>query len=317
MKVKFSQKQTLEILLLLLKVGISAGLIWYLIGKISGANLLSYIQILSPWVLAISLLLIIIQSVLAALRWTIVISSIGQKLPFSKSVVITFVSLFFNQFLPASIGGDAVRIWQSKKSGLSLNKAITSVVLERLLTLLSIAGLSVIMFPILSDYYPNKLILLSSLLIVFAVLICISILIFCDRLPTKWNQWRLIRGMIELSTNTKKLVFKPWSLINIIISIILGQLLLAAATQQLAQGIGVEIRFIYFVAIMPTVVLISSLPISIAGWGLREFAMVTGLGIIGVSPDAAVATSILLALSATLASLPGGALIMLSRIKRK
>jgi len=54
-------------------------------------------------------------------------------------------------------------------------------------------------------------------------------------------------------------------------------------------------------------------PISIAGWGVREGIMVVGFGYLGVASEASLALSILYGLSILVVALPGGIIWMFKR----
>jgi uncharacterized membrane protein YbhN (UPF0104 family) len=58
--------------------------------------------------------------------------------------------------------------------------------------------------------------------------------------------------------------------------------------------------------VVPPVTFIQLLPVSLAGWGVREAALVVALGSFGIPAEAALATSILMGLCLILTSLPGG-----------
>jgi hypothetical protein len=64
-------------------------------------------------------------------------------------------------------------------------------------------------------------------------------------------------------------------------------------------------------------VLLSAIPISISGWGVRESAMVAGLTMVGVSPAAALATSVLLGLVSAIVGLVGGIVWLVSRDRKQ
>jgi uncharacterized membrane protein YbhN (UPF0104 family) len=67
--------------------------------------------------------------------------------------------------------------------------------------------------------------------------------------------------------------------------------------------------------LMQPITLFSTLPISIGGWGVREAAMVTIFGLVGVPPSAALIVSIQVGLLAVVLSLPGGVLFLVQRTK--
>jgi uncharacterized membrane protein YbhN (UPF0104 family) len=171
------------------------------------------------------------------------------------------------------------------------------------------------MLPVLIRHHPNPLMFQGSLLVAIAGLGALAFLIFFDRLPIAWHRWRLVRGIAELARDARALVMQPWRSSCVVLTALAGQFLLATAAYSLAQGMGVSVSLIDFMAIMPAVVLVSSLPISVAGWGVREFAMVAALGLVGVSSDAAVAVSVILALTASVASLPGGFLFAFYKLR--
>jgi uncharacterized membrane protein YbhN (UPF0104 family) len=68
-----------------------------------------------------------------------------------------------------------------------------------------------------------------------------------------------------------------------------------------------------FLIFMPTVLFLSMLPISIAGWGVREGAMVGALAVVGVPAHQSLALSICFGLALVFISLPGGLIWFLSR----
>lgn len=309
------RQRILRLLPWLLKLGFSACLVWYLLGRIGGYQVVEHALVISPWILCLALGLILLQASLAGIRWSLVVSAIGHKLSYSNAISITFVSQFFNQFLPASVGGDAVRMWQSKKAGLPLTSAVTSVMLERFGSLLSVAALSVVMLPVLAKHHQSQFMSQGTILVAVAGLAALGVLMYLDRLPSKWRRWRVIRGLGQLARDTRALFMQPKHAGYMILTALSGQILLASAVFALAQGMGLSVGFVDCLAIMPAVVLVSSLPISVAGWGVRELAMVAAFGIVGITSEAAMALSVVLALTGTVASLPGGLLFAAFKLK--
>ena len=74
----------------------------------------------------------------------------------------------------------------------------------------------------------------------------------------------------------------------------------------LAQGLHLSIGLVECLILMPTVLFISILPISIAGWGIREGAMIAALSFLGIPAHQSLALSICFGLGLLLVSLPGG-----------
>jgi len=68
--------------------------------------------------------------------------------------------------------------------------------------------------------------------------------------------------------------------------------------------------------LMPPVMLVTTLPISIAGWGVREGAMVAAFAMVGVQADDALALSFLFGVTSIIFALPGGVLWLLMTDKK-
>jgi len=79
-----------------------------------------------------------------------------------------------------------------------------------------------------------------------------------------------------------------------------------AAFKLIAEAIGTHLSLGNWAMIVPPVTLIQLLPVSLAGWGVREVALVLILGAFGVAAETALAISILSGLCMILVGLPGG-----------
>ena len=93
-------------------------------------------------------------------------------------------------------------------------------------------------------------------------------------------------------------------------------LLSALTVFVVARGIGVEVSLGQMAVLVPPVILVATLPISVAGWGVREGAMVTALGFVGVVPADAFAVSVIFGLALIVVALPGGALWLIGLRRR-
>ena len=87
--------------------------------------------------------------------------------------------------------------------------------------------------------------------------------------------------------------------------------LLAAAAGSLsaycvALSLGIDVGLTAMIAIMSFVAFVTALPISLAGWGVREVSLVSLLGLLGVDREAALIVSVEFGIICTLMSLPGG-----------
>jgi hypothetical protein len=88
----------------------------------------------------------------------------------------------------------------------------------------------------------------------------------------------------------------------------IGAVAISATAWGLSRAQHLDVSFVDFLMLMPPVVLLSGLPISVGGWGVRENAMIAGLATVGVGANAALVLSVQMGGLVALLSLPGGAL---------
>src|SRR5882672_1004992 len=116
--------------LFLLQAAVSIALIGYLVAKIDFASSLETLRNAAPALLAASLAQLLILPFLGALRWIVILRTLGSELRFAPALRFVWIGIFFSQALPGSVGGDVVRIWLYWKSGAGHRPAINSVAIE-------------------------------------------------------------------------------------------------------------------------------------------------------------------------------------------
>ena len=74
----------------------------------------------------------------------------------------------------------------------------------------------------------------------------------------------------------------------------------------IADTLGIGLDLLDCLVLIPPVMLITTMPISIAGWGVRETAMVYVLGLVGVSEADSLVISVIIGILFLIVSLLGG-----------
>ena len=203
------------------------------------------------------------------------------------------VANFFNNFLPSTIGGDIIRMYDTWRSGTSKAGAAATIFVERVLGVLALALFAAVGIFLLgvSDVLSSELQWLVGILI-FGLL---SIVILLFYPPSWWS------GLIQRFVDSK---FVPLSRVAGIFQRVSGEfqgarktLALALFLSFLVQGnvileyyligvaIGIDLQPAIFVAIVPLALVMIMLPVSVNGIGLREgvFTVLFGLFGVGVS----------------------------------
>lgn len=301
----------------LLKGALSVGLIALVLSRIDLGGAMTRIAGGDPlWLLGAGGL-ILGQIALGALRWRLVLGALEGGLPFLTTLRLYVIGVFFNVCLPGAVGGDAVRMWKVRQAGLSLDRAVNSVLLERVATVFALLALVTALEPLLFTRLAGDPVLYVFPALTLAGLLGIALLTQLDRLPAEWRRWRLVRGLQAVARDARRLFLNPGRVLPVLGVAALAHLLLSLSAWALARGLAIDLAAGDALVLIPPVILAMTVPISIAGWGVREGAMVVALGTVGVAAEPAVALSILWGLLMTAISLPGGVVFLLSAERRQ
>ena len=295
----------------LLKGAISFGLIAWVLSKVDLAVAWEKTKAMDLVMVLLAMVLMQVQVVLGAVRWGLVLRALDAVLRWSSTAAVYYIGVFFSIVLPGAVGGDAVRMWFARRAGLSLASAVNSVALERAMTVFALVLLVCLTQPILAMRLPA---LPGTWVFPALLAVCVIgllVLASLDKLPKSLHRWRLVRGVVQLAGDTRKLFFHPaWSLGTLLVALA-GHANLSLAVYVLAVGLGLDVHVLDTLVLVPPVILIMTLPISIAGWGVRETAMVTAFGLVGVDAGSAIVLSILFGIVTMINALPGGLVFLM------
>lgn len=290
----------------LLKLAVSAVLVYLLLRAIDTDALLRHLFAADGLSVALAIVLLGSLSPLQALRWRLIIRALGGALPLLTLWLTALIGQFFNQTLPSTIGGDGMRIWRAYKAGLTLGAAASSVILDRLAGLLALlliaAGGLPLLFPLMNDA-PERW---AIPIVIAAGIAGFAAIMVLDRLPRGLRRWRPVAWASGFSADARLVFLSPRRLAPILAWSLIMYLVAIASVYVIARGLGIDVDFIVCLVLVPPVVLVSTVPVSIAGWGVREGAMVAAFGLVGVAPDQALALSVLFGLAVMVVGLPGG-----------
>lgn len=250
-----------------------------------------------------------------AYRWRLIISCNQDTISSWHAFYHTMVGSFLNQCLPSSIGGDVYRGFMLKQHGLSTSSAVGSTFIDRLYGLSSFVILAVIgclfEWKILMATFLGEIMLLTISLIFAGLAGLLSLRYIGAYLPT-------ILSPLVILSNSIWTTFSQEKKSSQIIAASLGTALcIIVGAKMLALSIDLNLSLSQVFIVIPLVSLVSAIPLSFAGWGLREGAMVVILGAYGVSKEEALALSLLFGITQMLASLPGLGLWCFSRQSQK
>ena len=302
-----------SLLLTSLRLLVTAGLLWVLLARADLGHIKEVVGHVSLPLLAAGAAALLTTSPFSALRWHVVLAAETTSPGPWTLLKIVLVGLFFNQVLPSGVGGDAVRAWRCHRLGIGVAAAIRSLVLDRVggyvvLVVLFAAGL-----PVLLQILPDARQRYGLVLLLGAALCGLPALFLIDYLPRRLLRFRLVAELAALSREGRRLFGQP-ARSGAVLS--LGAVtvgLTIVAFMLVANSLGVDLPFSSWVVIVPPVTLIQLVPVSLAGWGVRELGSVVVLAGFGIPAEAALATSLLIGLCLIVVGLPGGLLWLTGR----
>jgi hypothetical protein len=305
-------------LLIALKVIVSVGLMSILIGGIDLGAEKDRILSANVGLMAAAGGVLIFQMGVGGARWWAVMRAIDHPLPWLELTRLFWIGGFFSQALPSSVGGDPIRIYMAYKGGLPLGAAINGVMLERVVTVVGLVVLVAAVQPVFLpklDEQAQMLTLWALSMLAGGTIAGIVVLMCLDRLPEALSRFRIVRGLNALAGDTRKLFLHPGHVVVTLFFGVMTHVNISFCVFLLAQGLGIDVTWLDCMVLMPPVILATTLPISIAGWGVREGAMTVAFGLVGVSQGGAVVLSLSMGLLAIIIMIPAGIMWLLGRKK--
>jgi hypothetical protein len=233
------------------------------------------------------------QVVLGALRWREIVAVCGGALPLPTALRYNFIGLFFSQVLPSTVGGDAVRIWLLARGGAGWPKAIYSMLIDRIVGVSVLALLVAACLPwtlrLISDPVARAALVLIGVGALTGAVVFLGLGLRHLRIMERWwltrhlatasrLTWRLCRSLAGARVGAMSLAL---------------QVMTALAAWGAARAAHASVEFVQLFYLVLPVVLIATIPVSIAGWGVRESAMVLAFSYAGLAEGDGLIVSIL------------------------
>lgn len=233
------------------------------------------------WLFVAIIIRAVVMPFLGAFRWKIFLKYVGVQESVFSLIVITFKSVFYGLLLPSSTGFDGIRILNiEKKHPDSRGKTGATVIAERLWGFLLLSIIGLIGSILISNYEEInriRLIIVCILLgLVFLIFISSNNFIFniCNNLFGKIRIFKnFFQFLISLHETLTTLRIKK-ILIRAVPIMLLFQFCSILLAYFIFLAFGINIPLYYHLALLPIIQIISIIPISISGFGLRESAFV-------------------------------------------
>jgi uncharacterized protein (TIRG00374 family) len=318
-----------EILKLLIRVIGSISLILWIVHLIEWDKMFQLVRKGSiPYTIA-AFLAIQLTVASSVWKWKLLVDSSLTKnerenASLSKLGRFYYIGLFFNNFLPGSVGGDVIRVFYLGKIT-GIPAAAASVAFERLTSGIALIGIAFV--SIFSVKTSNSVML--SVLIITGIAAVLFFIVGkwlkkgneAEAVQTNERRSKIRNSLFRVKRSLEKVVltvgnyrrnrFMWWIAIGVLS--LLFQVGMAWINQLLFLSLGIHLPWLELLMIITLISVITMLPVSVNGIGVREGCYVFFFKELGVSSEIAVSVSLLFFFLVTISSLAGGLFWMSER----
>ena len=309
-------------LLTLLQVAVTVGLLWWVFHDPDKRSQMAEALRQANWGwLLVGVAVFFCCTLLATVRWKVLLSVQGISMTWLRTWQLFMIGMFFNLFMLGSTGGDVVKMFLTmREAPNNRGAALLSVFMDRVIGMMALILISLAFlyfrYDVLSHSNASAALLNTLLwLLAAAVLVTVGMFVasafgWVHYLPS----WTPLRGrIVELSTACH-MYAKGWRLTiwAFLVSFPLFALFFITfycAARAFTDQLGLVDIF----SVLPIVAVITAIPISVSGIGLRESLFVSLLAPFGVSAAVATLISVTGFLINTIGSLAGGIVFLLYR----
>ena len=303
-------------LLLLAKAATSILLLYLSLHWVNVSALTERLSRFEPGWIVLALFLLTTQVAVLAARWRKVAAACGANLVFMSALQISFIATFFNQVLPSTVGGDGVRIWLFARKGAGWARATYSVLIDRIVGVFVLALIVIACLPWTLELIHDPIARAVLLMIGFGAVVATFIFLLIGTQFRQWfDHWTLTRYLSAASRAAAALCGSSRSIGIITACSVAIHLLTITAAWCCLKAIAAPVSFAQVLFLMPPVLLVATIPVSIAGWGVRESSMIVAFAYAGLAQSNGLILSILFGAVSFVVGVGGGIVWIVSGLR--
>jgi uncharacterized membrane protein YbhN (UPF0104 family) len=290
------------------KFAVTSVCFWYLASNVAVGDLLRAARTLDLLWTGLAILSLMIEVPIVGLRWCSIANALGDgQHPIKRGpmVAIIVIANFFAQVVP-NIAADTLRVWMLTTLDRGWRQAIASVIIDRavgIAALLAI-GFVVLLFPSALTALGGHRIIVTE---IFGALLVIggAALFLAHGLGTLLQVFRYTAALGRLAKAANTVLLGRQAGFSIMALAVAVHLFTILAVWLLARAAGLPLTILEAAVLFVVIVAVALIPISIAGWGVRELAVTSLLASHGVPVEQGLFFSVCFGLALLVAALPG------------
>ena len=305
----------------MLKLGTSLGLLAVLFFRMDLLRFYNTFVSANPYYLVIAAGVLLTAKMITAVRWALLAKALGFKDSLGQFFLYYLFGMFFNLFMPSTVGGDAVRVLYLFRDGrenvadgwkAAVGRALLSVAADRLtggIVLVWIGAVALLAFPTYAMALPWP-VRYSVWTIAAGSVLVWPLLWFAGSLLKSWRGLGWIETLQEYVTPYRT---NPYLVLQTIFISLIVHFLQTWIQILIGHSLNLNIPWSYCFIFFPLVDILSMLPLSVSGLGLREGGYYYFLGKLGIGAEQAVACGMLWFAVVLVNGLLGGLVFLVHR----
>ncbi|HIN11395.1 MAG TPA: flippase-like domain-containing protein [Acidobacteria bacterium] len=285
-------------------IGLLAGLAWWLdLGPVVSR----LAQMRFGWVL-LAIAISVVQVAVLAWRWRFTAGCLGVDLSYTAAWREYYLSIFLNQVMPGGVVGDVSRAWRQARVQTRQREpagpAVRAVIFERLsaqAVMTAVALVSLLALPVIVNR-GSRLVLFGAGAV--AVVIVIAMVVWMRRQSSAQS----LVGQVLADLDAAHLSGPVFAAQLVSAAIVVGTYLATYLTA--ARAVGMDTPLPVLLPLVAPVLMSMLIPVTVAGWGLREGAAAVLWGAVGLTVVDGVLVSVAYGLLVLIGSLPGALFLM-------
>ena len=305
-----------------LRAGITALAFWIIFRKVEIGTLQQTIAGADSGWLILAVALFLLTQFGSIVRWKLLVPA-HPRLTWRFLADSFFVGCFFNGFLPTTVGGDVVRGYDLIKATGEWKESLASILMDRLTGLVGLLILATLSWGIFPPAREDPVLRSGLLGVSLFVVILIGIISSRRVLQASLKPFGKI-GLGQLESHAaqfqealRNYLHRPKALLGALgISLVIQSMAIVICAV-VAQALHLSIPILSFLIIVPVVAIVSQIPFSLNGWGIREGTTIVLLQRVGIDPAHALSLSLVGAVIQLSPGVIGGGLFLARQRRRR
>ncbi len=253
-----------------------------------------------PWPIVLALVLMVPFLVIKAWRWQRIMRELGLDISLRDATGLYTVGIYLGSVTPGQ-SGDFLKAWYVRERGQALAPALLSVVIDRLFDLLVMAVLATLGLISLGNLLPNSQ-LQTMLVVSMGVGMTVALGLLASRTSRRWIFTQFLPSVLPAKlheslerwhTQLATLALHPRLVLPASVASLVSVFFTLFRLWLLFVALDVHVPFLSFVGASALTAILQVLPISIAGVGVRDAALLAVLLPYGYSQEHVLSVSAL------------------------